>query len=63
MRTTLDLPDELLQEAMVISRTKTKTDVIKLALENLIKKEKIKELKKFHGKINLEINLDELRQR
>ncbi len=63
MRTTLDLPDELLQEAMVISRTKTKTDVIKLALENLIKKEKIKELKKFYGKINLEINLDELRQR
>ena len=63
MRTTLDLPDELLQEAMVISRTKTKTDVIKLALENLIKKEKIKELKRFYGKINLEVNLDELRQR
>lgn len=63
MRTTLDLPEELLQEAMVISRTKTKTDVIKLALENLIKKEKIKELKRFYGKINLEIDLNELRQR
>ena len=63
MRTTLDLPEELLQEAMVISRTKTKTDVIKLALENLIKKEKIKELKKFYGKINLEIDLNQLRQR
>ena len=63
MRTTLDLPEELLQEAMVISRTKTKTDVIKLALENLIKKEKIKELKRFYGKINLEIDLNQLRQR
>ena len=63
MRTTLDLPEDLLEEAMVVSRVKTKTDVIKIALQNLIQKEKIKELKKFYGKINLQIDMNELRQR
>ena len=63
MRTTLDLPEDLLEEAMVVSRVKTKTDVIKIALLNLIQKEKIKELKNFYGKINLQIDMNELRQR
>lgn len=63
MRTTLDLPQELLDEAMEITRTKTKTGVIVLALEELVRKTKISELKKYKGKIDLDINLDELRDR
>jgi Arc/MetJ family transcription regulator len=63
MRTTLDLPDSLVQEAMALTRMKTKTEVIKAALQNLIQKEKIKDIKKYYGKIDLEINLDDLRKR
>lgn len=63
MRTTLDLPQELLDEAMEITQTKTKTGVIVLALEELVRKTKISELKKYKGKIDLDINLDELRDR
>jgi hypothetical protein len=63
MRTTLDLPETLINEAMTLTHIQTKTDLIKLALQNLIQKEKIKGLKKFYGKINLELNLDELRKR
>ncbi len=63
MRTTLDLPEELLNEAMKITRTGTKTGVIILALRELIRKSKISDLKKYKGKINLDINLDELRDR
>ena len=63
MRTTLDLPQELLDEAMEITQTKTKTGVIVLALEELVRKKKISELKKYRGKIDLNINLDELRDR
>jgi Arc/MetJ family transcription regulator len=63
MRTTLDLPEELLKETMNLTHINTKTDVIKMALENLIQKEKIKELKNYFGKIDLEINLDTLRDR
>ena len=40
MRTTLDLPENLLIEAMRITHTETKTAVIVLALEELIRKAK-----------------------
>jgi hypothetical protein len=63
MRTTLDLPESLLEEAMSLTHTQTKTEVIKLALNNLIQKEKIQDLKSFFGKLDLEIDLNELRSR
>ena len=63
MRTTLDLPEELLNEAMKITSTGTKTGVIILALRELIRKSKISDLKSYRGKIDLDIDLDELRNR
>ena len=63
MRTTLDLPENLLIEAMRITHTETKTAVIVLALEELIRKAKIAELKQFKGKIELDIDLDNIRAR
>lgn len=63
MRTTLDLPENLLNEAMKVTHTDTKTGVIVKALEELIRKSKISELKKYKGKIDLDIDLDEIRDR
>ena len=63
MRTTLDLPEELLKEAMRLTHTKTKTAVIISALEDLIRKAQIKEIQDFRGKVNMNINLDDLRKR
>ncbi|REK51993.1 MAG: type II toxin-antitoxin system VapB family antitoxin [Bacteroidetes bacterium] len=63
MRTTLDLPEHLLKEAMKVSHTDTKTAVIVKALEELIRKSKISDLKKYKGKIELDIDLEELRDR
>ena len=63
MRTTLILPDSLVNEAMRLSHCKTKTDLIKNALANLITKENIKQLKSYYGKIKLDIDLDRLRKR
>ncbi len=63
MRTTLDLPETLINEAMALTHIKTKTDLIKMALINLIQKEKVKELKKYYGKVDLEVDLDLLRNR
>ena len=63
MRTTLDLPENLVLDAMKITQTKTKTQVIIRALEELIQKSQISDLKKFKGKINLEIDLDAIRDR
>ena len=47
MRTTLDLPEKLIDKAKKITNCSTKTSVITMALENLIQKEEIKELKKY----------------
>ena len=63
MRTTLVLPDRLVNEAMKLTRCKTKTDLIKSALANLITKENIKQLKSYYGKVKLDIDLDCLRKR
>ncbi len=63
MRTTLDLPEELVNEAMEITKCKTKTELIKMALQNIIVKEKIKGLKNYYGKVSLEIDLDQVRER
>jgi Arc/MetJ family transcription regulator len=63
MRTTLDLPEDLLNEAMKATRIDTKTKVIITALEDLIRKTKISELKKFKGKVDLAIDLDAIRGR
>lgn len=61
MRTTLDLPEDLIDEAMKASQINTKTKLIITALENLIRKSKISGLKKFKGKVNLDIDIDTVR--
>ena len=63
MRTTLDLPEHLLDEAMKTTNITTKTKVIITALEELIRKTKISGLKKFKGKIDLDIDMDAIRGR
>lgn len=63
MRTTLDLPEDLLSEAMKAAQVNTKTKVIIKALEELIRKSKISELKQYKGKIDLDIDLDTIRGR
>ena len=63
MRTTLDLPETLLQEAMKLSHQRTKTGVIVDALEEYIRKNKIQGLKKFRGRVCLDIDMDTLRKR
>jgi len=63
MRTTLELPDTLVREAMDLTKITTKTELIKSALENVIQREKIKGLTSYFGKVNLEIDLDKLRKR
>ena len=63
MRTTLDLPEDLLNEAMKVAQVNTKTKVIITALEELIRKIKISELKQYKGKIDLDLDLGTIRGR
>jgi len=63
MRTTIDLPDKLVNEAMSITHISVKTELIKIALENLIQREKVKGLKDYFGQVKLDIDLNTLRKR
>ena len=63
MRTTLDLPEALIAEAMKLSHQRTKTAVIIAALEDYIRKSRIQGLKKYKGRVDLDTDLDRLRKR
>ena len=63
MRTTLDLPEDLINEAMKATHINTKTKVIITALEDLVRKSKISGLKKFKGTVDLDIDMNAMRGR
>lgn len=63
MRTTIDLPESLVKEAMKRSHQRTKTGMIVSAIEDYIRKDRIRGLKKFRGRMDLNIDLDTLRKR
>jgi Arc/MetJ family transcription regulator len=63
MRTTLDLPEDLIEQAMKLTKAKSKTELIRTALKNIIDQEKRNNLIRYHGKVNIDLDLDELRDR
>lgn len=63
MKTTIDLPESLINKAMKATASKTKVEAIKKALENIISLEERKKLLRFRGKIDLDIDLEVLRER
>ena len=63
MRTTIDIPEDLINEAMNVTNAPTKTELIKIALYNIIQKNKIKSIKNFKGEIDLDLDLNILRAR
>lgn len=63
MRITIQIPQELLLEVMKITGAKTKSQAVKLALEETIARSKRKKLIKMNGTIDLDIDLDVSRDR
>lgn len=60
MRTTLNLDDELLREALKQTGLKSKTQVLELALRVLLEREARRKLKALYGKLP---ELQEVRRR
>jgi Arc/MetJ family transcription regulator len=63
MRTTLDLPEDLIEEARRLLGFKSKTDTVVLSLRELIRRRRIEELKELLGKVELDIDLPASRRR
>jgi Arc/MetJ family transcription regulator len=60
MRTTLDLEEELLQEAMKLLRVKTKREAVRRALQALIAQQRRARLQAKLGRCNLTLTLEDL---
>ena len=63
MRTTLDLDESAMAEAMKVAPGKTKTWVIEEALREFARKRNLARFRALRGKFEWEGNLDELRGR
>lgn len=63
MRTTLDIPESLIEEARKMLGFKSKTDTVVLALQELVRRQRIEELKEMMGSVQLEIDLKRSRRR
>ncbi|MBI4598377.1 MAG: type II toxin-antitoxin system VapB family antitoxin [Candidatus Omnitrophica bacterium] len=63
MRTTIEVPDQLMQEALTVSKAKTKTMVIVLGLQELIHRHKLEELRALRGGVALTVDVRASRKR
>ena len=63
MRTTLDLPEDLLNDAQMTLGFRSKTDTVIMALRNLVRQHRIDELKGLMGKVRLDIDIPRSRRR
>jgi Arc/MetJ family transcription regulator len=63
MRTTLDLPGDLLEEARTALGFKSKTDTVVMALRDLVRRRRLDELKALMGRVQLQVDLPASRRR
>lgn len=63
MRTTLDLPEDLVNEAKEMLGFKSKTDTIVFALNELVRRRKREQLVAMFGKVHLDIDIPKSRRR
>jgi Arc/MetJ family transcription regulator len=63
MRTTMELPDGLVEEARAAIGFKSKTDTVTFALREIVRRSKVQDLKRLIGTVTYEFDPTELRQR
>jgi Arc/MetJ family transcription regulator len=57
MRTTIDIPDDLLERAVKASAVRTKREAVLAGLQELIRKAEREDLRRMAGKIDLDTDL------
>jgi len=61
-RTNIELDDRLISEGLRVYKCRSKRELVHLALQELLKKDKRKEILSLRGQVKWEGNLDELRR-
>ena len=54
MKTTLNIPDDLIKTAMSLSKNRTKTQTIIIALQEFIRKKKVEKILAHQGKLEFD---------
>ena len=62
MRTTLNIPDRLIQDLEKVTGEKSKTKAICIAIEDFIKKRELEKLLSLKGKLNIKDRTKELEE-
>jgi hypothetical protein len=57
MRTTVDLPEDLLEEARRLGQFRTKQETLTAGLEELIRKSRREALRRLAGKVDLDLDV------
>ena len=63
MRTTLDLPDGLIDEAREATGFASKTDTVVHALREVVRRKRLEELKGMFGRVHIDIDIARSRRR
>ena len=62
MRTTLNLPEQLIKDLMEATGITNKTLLIRTSLEDMLRKARRRQIIELQGKIDLGLDLDKLRE-
>ena len=54
MKTTLNIPEDLIKKAMFLSKHKTKTKTVIVALQEYVRQKKIERIMEYQGKLQFE---------
>jgi len=60
MRSTIDIDEKLLDEAKILTKAKTKKEVVNLSLKELIRKKKRERLAGLFGSLVLDLELEDV---
>ena len=63
MRTTLDLPENLVDEARAAVGFKSKTDTVVYALKEVVRRSRVEDLKAMFGTVRIDLDISKSRRR
>ena len=63
MRTTLDLPENLVDEARTAVGFKSKTDTVVYALKEVVRRSRVEDLKSMFGNVRIDLDISKSRRR
>ncbi len=61
-KTNIDLADDLVEEGLILTRLKTKKELVNYALKELVMRERRKGILNLEGKVEWEGDLNEMRK-